>query len=265
MLNDLQWYLNQTARWNLKGCVQGAKVIGIMLCINLLIGSSALPDTRLRRPQASNWKAILVAGDPTLPVFDNAVRSVENWLLANGLPENNIRRLGQTTNPFGEPADLAHVMTSVAFGGPSAASGCFIFVTSHGVRDSGLSLYYAGEVLRPADLAEALSIGCANIPTVVIVSGCFSGLFTTGSMPAPNRIILTAARPDRMSFGCQAGRTFTAFDQCLLAALPTSMTWRVVFDTTVNCVNGSERALREIPSMPQANFGSEVRNLAVHF
>jgi hypothetical protein len=74
---------------------------------------------------------------------------------------------------------------TVGYEMPTSASGCLIFMTSHGVLGLGLSLSYAGQVLQPADLAEALSIGCAAVPTVVVISGCYSGLFTAAPMPAP--------------------------------------------------------------------------------
>src|SRR5437763_1059994 len=92
---------------------------------------------------------------------------------------------------------------------------CLIFVTSHGEHGEGLVLAYAEEFLTPAALANVLWGGCANAPTVVIASGCYSGSFAAGPMPTPNRIILTAARADRPSFGCHDARPSTAFDACL--------------------------------------------------
>jgi len=110
-------------------------------------------------------------------------------------------------------------------------------------------------------LARALSVGCRKAPTVVIISACYSGAFT--AMRAPNRIILTAARPDRPSFGCQADRTYTVFDECLLGALPQAATWRGVRDDTLGCVRLRERELGVLPSQPQAFFGKAVRKLMV--
>ena len=39
-------------------------------------------------------------------------------------------------------------------------------------------------MLTPAALADALSVGCANVPTVIIVSSCYSGSFAAGAMLA---------------------------------------------------------------------------------
>jgi hypothetical protein len=140
---------------------------------------------------------------------------------------------------------------------------CLIFVTSHGEHGEGLVLAYAEEFLTPAALANALSGGCANVPTVVIASGCYSGSFAAGPMPAPNRIIMTAARADRPSFGCQADRTYTVFDECLLAALPRARLWRGVFDITNACVRQREGEMRVLPSQPQHFYGERVRDLPV--
>ena len=83
-------------------------------------------------------------------------------------------------------------------------------------------------------------------------------------MRAANRVIITAARADRPSFGCQADRTYTVFDECLLAALPRSATWRAVYKADRDCVRRRERQLQVLPSQPQASFGKAVRNLSVH-
>jgi len=84
-------------------------------------------------------------------------------------------------------------------------------------------------------------------------------------MAAPNRIILTAARADRPSFGCAAERTYTDYDACLLGALPHVATWHSVFTDTKNCVEAREHELDEVPSHPQASFGASVRNLPLKF
>jgi len=82
-------------------------------------------------------------------------------------------------------------------------------------------------------------------------------------MLAPNRIIMTAARADRPSFGCQADRTYTVFDECLLAALPRARLWRGVFDLSRACVRQRERQMGVLPSEPRHFFGNKVRDLAV--
>lgn len=212
---------------------------------------------------AAGWQAVLVAGDNAEPVFDNAVEAMARWLIGIGVTPSDIYRLSASARPFGsssEPASARLILGRVAALRPGRAEGCFVFITSHGQRQ-GIWLAATGEFLEPAALARALSAGCGTAPTVVVVSACFSGTFT--AMRARNRIIMTAARPDRPSFGCQADRTYTVFDECLLSVLPHSPTWRAVYDTTLACVRRRERELRVLPSQPQGFFGKAVRNLTV--
>jgi len=215
---------------------------------------------------SAGWQAVLVAGDNAEPVFDNAVDAIGHWLAASGVPLADIHRLSASraaSDPAVEPASADRIVQRIASLRARPGERCLVFITSHGQRGEGIWLAIRGEYLRPAALAQALSIGCAAVPTVVIVSGCYSGAFAAGAMRAPNRIILTAARADRPSFGCQADRTYTVFDECLLATLPQAPTWRAAFDLNSACVRQRETWLNVRPSQPQAAFGVAVRDLAV--
>ncbi|HYP38636.1 MAG TPA: C13 family peptidase [Stellaceae bacterium] len=211
---------------------------------------------------------VLAAGDDAEPVFDNAARALGQRLAAAGVPAANIHRLSASGAEVGaavEPA-LANVLLQ-RIGTLPARPGdrCLIFLTSHGERGAGLWLARSNTAVSPDQLAQALSRGCAAVPTVVVVSACYSGGFATGKMAKPNRIVLTAARNDRPSFGCQVHRVYNFFDECLLGALPKSATWRAVADGSRECVHRMERALGERPSEPQAYFGAVVANLDVGF
>ncbi len=104
---------------------------------------------------------------------------------------------------------------------------------------------------------------CGRAPTVAIVSGCYSGIFLGQATEGPNRIILTAARRDRTSFGCSADEDSTYFDACLFDAWPHSRTWEVLFDRTADCVRRKESVLRFQFSIPQAWFGDNMRNVSL--
>lgn len=211
----------------------------------------------------SKWQAVLVAGDNAQPVFDNAVASLRDWLASGGVPAQNIHAFSATQKEgaAAEPASAERILARIAGLQPGPGGGCLVFVTSHGQRGEGIWLAYGGEFLRPAELARALSAGCARAPTVVIMSGCFTGGFT--AVHAPNRIVITAARADRPSFGCAVERTYAVFDECLLASLPREARWRSVVSATRSCVRGREGELGATPSEPQARFGAKVRNLRV--
>ena len=226
------------------------------------VGNAAPPNP------AASWQVVLAAGDDAEPVFDNATRALSKRLAAAGVPIGNIHRLSASAAELGaavEPA-LANILLQ-RIGTLPARPGdrCLIFLTSHGERGAGLWLARSNTTLSPDELAQALSRGCAAVPTVVVVSACYSGSFAAGKMAKPNRIVLTAARDDRPSFGCQVHRVYNFFDECLLGALPKSATWRAVAEGSRECVSRMERAFGERPSEPQAYFGAVVANLDVGF
>ena len=236
----------------------------LIFCV---LTSLALSDATTANP-AARWQVVLAAGDDAEPVFDNAARALGQRLAAAGVPAANIHRLSASGAEVGaavEPA-LANVLLQ-RIGTLPARPGdrCLIFLTSHGERGAGLWLARSNTAVSPDQLAQALSRGCAAVPTVVVVSACYSGGFAIGKMAKPNRIVLTAARNDRPSFGCQVHRVYNFFDECLLGALPKSATWRAVADGSRECVHRMERALGERPSEPQAYFGAVVANLDVGF
>lgn len=232
--------------------------------LSLAAGAAAPPARSSAR--VSGWQAVLVAGDKAEPVFDNGVAAMQQILTASGVPAQNIHALSAAPGgrlPGAEPASLAGILQRVASLQPRPGEGCLVYITSHGQRGQGVWLAYAGEFLTPAALARALAAGCGNAPTVVVVSACYSGAFAAPPLAAPNRIVLTAARPDRPSFGCQADRTYTVYDECLLGALQRAARWRAASDLTRACVTSRERELQVVPSQPRTAFGAAVKDLAL--
>jgi hypothetical protein len=205
---------------------------------------------------------VLLAGDGSLPVFDNAVDGVDARLAALSNGRASVTRLSASvkfpTRHHGHPATLDRVVSAISGMRPPSGQGCLVFATSHGVRHQGLYLSMGDEVLTPKQLDRALLKGCGSAPTVVVVSACFSGSFVKPPMRRANRIILTAARADRTSFGCGAGRVYTVFDQCLLGAMDRESTWKMVYVSARRCVSAEERREDVAPSEPQAWFGAKV-------
>jgi hypothetical protein len=229
--------------------------------------SQAVADATTANP-AARWQVVLAAGDAAEPVFDNAARALSQRLAAAGVPAANIHRLSASGAELGaevEPALASVLLQRISTLPARPGDRCLIFLTSHGEQGAGLWLARSNTAVSPDELAQALSRGCADVPTVVVVSACYSGGFAKGKMAKPNRIVLTAARDDRPSFGCQVHRVYNFFDECLLGALPKSATWRAVAGGSRKCVRRMERALGEQPSEPQAYFGARVANLDVGF
>ena len=230
------------------------------------LGRAPAPTDDAAAAAPTRYKAVLISGDGSLPVFDNAVDGVAARLRERGVVASGaLQRLSAMPAVIARggvrSASLDHVLDAIRSMRPAAGEGCFVFATSHGAPVRGLELSWAGEMLGPAALDRALVAGCGNAPTVVIVSGCFSGNFTGSPMARANRTILAAARPDRASFGCGAGRAYTVYDRCLLDALDQGGDWRRAYGSIRRCVSNEEREGGFQPSEPQAYFGSAVAGL----
>jgi hypothetical protein len=217
-------------------------------------------------PQRIPWRATAVAGDDSAQVFDNAVEEISEILAARGV--HPIDRF--TSDPMVARADLPiataqSVSDALDAAKPQPGQGCLVFITSHGSRGGVLMRDDLDnrQILDPSALGRILDQGCGKAPTVAIVSACFSGIFIGGVTEAPNRIILTAARDDRTSFGCGHEEQFTYFDGCLFKAWPDSQSWQALFLATEACVRRKEDALGFRHSEPQAYFGSAVKDLGL--
>jgi hypothetical protein len=225
------------------------------------------------------YKAVLIAGGGHVPVFDNAVEGVAERLVKRGdvLPID-IQRLSVDNKRLDVVPDasvsatLAHnpartvsvgqMMDAVAAMKPKPGQGCFVFATSDGTLESGLRFRLSGEWVTPYALDQALTQGCGNAPTAVVVSGCFTGIFANSPMARPNRIVLTAARWDRNSFGCAPGRVYNVYDKCLLDALDAGGTWKQAYASVQGCVVKQERDMGTgAHSQPQAWFGEAVADM----
>src|SRR5690606_23240396 len=104
-------------------------------------------------------------------------------------------------------------------------------------------------------LARVVRQTCGARPTVVIVSACYSGQFVD-ALEAPNRMVFTAARRDRTSFGCGAGERYPWFDGCVLESLPEADDFLSLAATTRTCVARREdEAGVPLPSEPQLFVG----------
>ena len=116
-----------------------------------------------------------------------------------------------------------------------------------------------GQILPPRTLDALLNETCGNRPTVVIISACFSGVFVP-ALADNNRMVLTAARPDRSSFGCSESDKYPYFDACMLQELPGVHDFVALGPKVQACV-----AQREVdtgmspPSEPQLYVGPGLR------
>lgn len=212
--------------------------------------------------QALSWKGVFIAGDDSIENFDNGREDLTTQFSKLGLLEtiqlsSSAKYISNQNNVY--LANSQNIMAAFEQIGASPVEGCLVHMTSHGTPGKGFYLSRAG-YLSPAAFEGLLNKACGTAPTVVLVSACYSGQFITEGIKGPNRIVLTAARADRPSFGCSADTEYTYWDDCVLKALPESKKWTDLYAKVQACVTQKESVLRVKPSEPQAFFGENTKD-----
>jgi hypothetical protein len=138
----------------------------------------------------------------------------------------------------------------------------FVDISSHGARQV-LARKVGNNVptaLPSRELARKLA-PLVGHPTVIIISACYSGSLI-GDLRAPERIIITAARADRSSFGCAPGNRHTFFGEAELHAFgQQNRSLHQAFVTIRDDVARMESEQRVRPSEPQVSVGADVADL----
>jgi hypothetical protein len=133
-----------------------------------------------------------------------------------------------------------------------------LVLTSHGSPE-GIGVVAGRDrgLMRPSDVAALLDASGARY-RVVIVSACYSGIFAR-ALANQHTLVMTAAAPDRPSFGCRDGATWTYFgDAFFNQALRTEPRLGRAFARARELVTARERREGFDPSNPQMAGGSEV-------
>lgn len=212
-----------------------------------------------------NWAAMVIAGDwhahsgAPSEVFDNARRDIAKDLRQMGFAENHIEQF--SAHPDADPekplhADPDTIEINFRKLTQQANAGCLVYLTSHG---AALGVAMSDALVPIRTIGDLIDQACPARPTVVIVSACYSGMFIP-VMLAPNRMIITAARGDRTSFGCSEDLKYTFFDQCVLETLPKVDNFPALYDRAKECVAAREMSeMVSPPSEPQEYIGSTIR------
>lgn len=136
----------------------------------------------------------------------------------------------------------------------------FLFLTAHGDRAHRLSVSQP-----PLELAQVTPTSLGRLLhdagikwRVVVVSACYSGGYIEPLRDA-NTVVITAAAPDRTSFGCEPGRDFTYFGQAFFRdALAKTRSFTQAFDLAKDIVTQQETSEKLTPSMPQIWVGGAI-------
>ena len=214
----------------------------------------------------SKWAAVVVAGDwhahsggPS-EAFDNARRDVAGELRRLGFERGNMRQFSVRPERYkdaglgkSDPEAIYKALAELTAQNPD---GCLFYVSSHGAPTGVL---VDQTILPPSILGAILNRTCGARPTVVVISACFSGVFIP-ALAEPNRMILTAARPDRTSFGCGEADRYPYFDDCFLQSTPQARDFPALALAVRACVAAREQKEgMKPPSEPQVFIGPQLR------
>ncbi|MFO0541558.1 MAG: C13 family peptidase [Phenylobacterium sp.] len=242
-----------------------ARALSILILIGLLqvLAGRAMADSPFR-----SWGAVVIAGDwkgsgggPT-EAFDNARRDIAAELVRLGFNSSNILQYSVRPERYGKER-LAKSDIRAIFEGMSQLTarnpdGCLVYLTTHGLPQGAV---VDQSILPPGILAAMLERTCGARPTIAVISACFSGVFVP-DLGAANRMVMTAARPDRTSFGCGESNRYPFFDECFLQSTGSAHDFGGLANLVRSCV-----AAREVqegvrpPSEPQVFIGPQLRPL----
>jgi hypothetical protein len=171
----------------------------------------------------------------------------------------NHKRGGNATS-----ATLAAALRSAGHAMDPEKDVLVVFLTSHGSPD-GLAVVAGrrSETLSPRSFRSMLNASGARY-RVVIISACYSGVFAR-ALADPRTLVITAAAPDRPSFGCADGATWTYFGEAFFnQALRRAGSLDDAFCRAREIVTRRERREGFEPSKPQMAGGSKVLRLLAH-
>ena len=156
------------------------------LCLGLLLAALcavAFTPAHSSGP-FSDWAAIVVAGDwhahdgSPSEIFDNSRHDVTADLLALGFSRDNVEQFSVRPERYSADSPGQSDSQSIANAlwdlSNRTSAGCLVYFSSHGSPDG---LVIGEGTLSPDLLRTVLNNTCANRPTVVIISACFSGVF----------------------------------------------------------------------------------------
>ena len=194
------------------------------LDLALLNQGRLLEDALARVPptaQAIQLYSLVVAGDGQQSVFLREADYVSNMLKVRFGARGQVTLVNHRDHMASRPMATRENLTRAAHtlaerSGPEDL--VFIYLTSHGSHDHQLVLDQPR--LQLADLsADELASALAPLKErdkVIVISACYSGGYIA-PLKDDRTVIMTAARADRVSFGCSEEADFTYFGDALFA------------------------------------------------
>jgi hypothetical protein len=212
-----------------------------------------------------NWAVIVVAGDwhaedggPS-EAFDNSRRDVSAELRQIGFNDDYMMQFSvrperdNVTHPM--PSTTQSIGDELALLTSETPSGCILYFSSHGAPQG---ILLGNMILSPMALSEIVNENCGKRPAVIVISACYSGVFVP-ALEGDNRMVMTAARSDRTSFGCGQENRYPYFDDCVVHTIPKVHSFPQLADKVKECVSDKEAETGMTPpSEPQVSIGRDV-------
>jgi hypothetical protein len=165
--------------------------------------------------------------------------------------------------PIASATNLARALERVGSAMNADEDVLVLYITAHGDREHRLSAWQPPLELAPlTPTALARMLHDSGIKwRVVVVSACYSGGFVE-PLRDDNTIVITAAAPDRTSFGCESGRDFTYFGEAFFRdALAKTASFTEAFEIARKAVAQREAEERLPASLPQISVGRSIAEL----
>ena len=230
----------------------------------LLLGQ-AMRRVAKHRPGVPDLYFVGFAGDAHQDVFLREMRSVgrlfERRFDTKGRSLLLINNVNTTRKyPLANSHNLLTALQDVGNKMDKNEDVLFLFITTHGEPDV-LSVNF-----KPLQLnnitAQSLKyvLDQSRIKwRILVVSACYSGSFID-DLKDENSLILTAARADRVSFGCSHENDFTYFGRAYFdQALRGTFSFLDAYNTATATIGQWEKSEKLKPSEPQIHVGAAIR------
>ena len=207
------------------------------------------------------------AGYGSEAVFKREVLAVrqlfDERFATNGRSVALINHLSTTEEiPLATVSNLDRVLGHIGRVMDTRQDTLFLFMTSHGEKGrlAVKMLGVATKQLTPARLKDMLDRSGIK-RRVIIISSCHSGSFIA-ALASPTTLVMTAARADRSSFGCEDRRRWTYFgDAYFNRALRSETSFRKAFARAKRLITLWETRDRVGRSLPQIAGGEALTDI----
>lgn len=120
----------------------------------------------------SAWKSVFISGDHSIPNFDNGRNAIAEILAPLGAYQEDQNHLSSTHALARGDVRLATLQniaeTFRDLNVNKEEDKCFVFMTSHGIKNQGFYLSQSG-LITPNQLGQLVDYACGEAPTVVLV------------------------------------------------------------------------------------------------